>query len=171
VTALTAEGFTETGRSREYEIPVPQSRPAEAPSGIDIRTADRVELPALARLEGDLRGGVVELDWFRREMVDSPYFDPLTYRVGLDGDRAVGMARVWLGPRPRPHLGAIGVLPGYRRRGLGQALLAAALAPLADRGVPVVTAFAESADTATAALFTAAGARITGDWIEMRRPD
>jgi ribosomal protein S18 acetylase RimI-like enzyme len=170
VAALAAEGFAETGRSQEYEVPVPPTAPTAEHAGIRIRTADRVALDAMARLEGDLRGGVVDLDWFRREMVDSPYFDPLTYRVALDGDRAVGMARVWLGPRPRPHLGAIGVLPGYRRRGVGRTLLAAALAPLAERGVPVVTAVAESADPASAALFAAAGGEVTGGWIEMRRP-
>ncbi|MCA2211941.1 GNAT family N-acetyltransferase [Jidongwangia harbinensis] len=132
-------------------------------------TADRVGLDRLARIDADLRGREVDLEWFRRETVDSPYFDPLTYRVAFDGERAVGMARVWLGPRPRPHLGAIGVLPAHRRRGIGRALLAAAVAPLAARGVPAVTAVADSTDAASDALFKAAGADVVDGWTELHR--
>ena len=71
-------------------------------------------------------------------------------------------------------LSLIGVLPGYRRRGLARALLAAVFGVLADRGAP--EAVAEVADTSTAslALLDGLGARRTGGavWLVRKRsPD
>lgn len=69
--------------------------------------------------------------WFREETYDSPFFDPLTYRVALDGHDYVGLARIWKRtPSTAAYcrLGCVGVLAGYRQRGLGRALIARTLA-------------------------------------------
>jgi GNAT superfamily N-acetyltransferase len=174
--ALTAVGFTESRREDAYEIPVSLLDVA-VPPGIRIVTADRTALEPLAMLDCRLRedvpgadGWQPDLAWFREETYDSPFFDPLTYRVALSGDQYVGLARIWLGPRPVPHLGLIGVLPGHRRRGVARSLIAAAFAPLAGRGVPHVTAEADATNRASATLLTSLGGRITGGSIELHRP-
>jgi ribosomal protein S18 acetylase RimI-like enzyme len=114
--------------------------------------------------------------WFREETYDSPFFDPLTYRVALDGDRYVGLARVWRaapappGAAPLQRLGCVGVLAGYRRRGLARALIAAAFAPLHARGVTAVTAEVDAGNTASNGLMASLGGTVTGGTIELRRP-
>jgi len=110
--------------------------------------------------------------WFREETYDSPCFDPQTYRVALDGDDYVGLARIWMRVPSRDQdcrLGCVGVLVGYRRRGLGRALIARAMAPLADRGEVLVTAEADAANKASHALLTSFGGRVTGATIELMR--
>jgi hypothetical protein len=85
--ALAGLGFAESGRWREYAIPAVQEPATPRIDGRELRivAADRVGLERLARLDADLRARDIYLEWFRRETVDSPYFDPLTYRVALDG--------------------------------------------------------------------------------------
>lgn len=147
------------------------------PSGIRIVTADRTELEPLMLLDCAIRADIPGSEgwqpdptWFREETYDSPFFDPLTYRVALDGDRYVGLARVWLPVHDNLHrLGCVGVLAGYRRRGLAQALIAAAFAPLADRGVPEVSAEADATNVASHSLLTGFGAVVTGTTVELHR--
>jgi GNAT superfamily N-acetyltransferase len=73
---------------------------------------------------------------FREYTFDDRHFDPATYLVAVDdvNQAYAGLARVWNNPG-RPHLGLIGVMPGYRRRGLAKVLLAAVLAPLRGHGI------------------------------------
>src|SRR5262249_13881939 len=140
VEALASAGFAEHRREHTYEIPV---RPITAPlpSGLRIITADGTDLEPLMMLDCALRADVPGSEgwqpdpvWFREETYDSPYFDPLTYRVALDGSDYVGLARIWNGPRPLPRLGLVGVLEPYRRRGLARALISYCLEPLVQRG-------------------------------------
>jgi len=171
---LAAAGFAEVRREREYEMPV-RVPDAPVPDGLRVVTGDATALEPLMMLDCALRqevpgadGWQPDPDWFRAETYESPDYDPLTYRVALDGDAYVGLARVWNGPVPR--LGLIGVLPGYRRRGLARALIARAFAPLASRGVSVVTAEADAGNLASHTLLTGLGARITGTAVELGRP-
>jgi ribosomal protein S18 acetylase RimI-like enzyme len=176
MTALTGAGFTESRRENEYDIPVTRID-AVAPPGISIITADRTELEPLMTLDCDIRADIPGSEgwqpdpvWFREETYDSPFFDPLTYRVALDGDRYVGLARVWLPVGDGGHrLGCIGVLDGYRRRGLARALIAAAFGPLADRGVPSVGAEADATNVASHTLLTGLGGVVTGASVELHR--
>ena len=63
----------------------------------------------------------------------------------------------------------VGVLPAYRRRGLARALIAQAIAPLAERAEPLVTAEADVTNAASHALLMGFGARVSGGSIELRR--
>ncbi|WP_412540334.1 GNAT family N-acetyltransferase [Longispora sp. K20-0274] len=138
--------------------------------------------------------------WFREETWDSPFFDPEAYLVAVAtpktvagpgavaapgaGTRAgagtgldagverdlVGLVRVWNGPRPVPRLGMVGVLPGYRKRGLAKALVGAAFRALHARGVPEVACEVDAANTGSNALFRGLGGRVVGVDVELRRP-
>jgi ribosomal protein S18 acetylase RimI-like enzyme len=140
-------------------------------------TGDQTDLEPLMLLDCALRGDVAGADgwepdpvWFREETYDSPFYDPQTYCVALDGGDYVGLARVWNGPSPQPRLGLVGVLEPYRRKGLGRALIARAFAPLAERGVPAVTAEADVTNVASNSLLSGLGGRVTGGRVELRRP-
>jgi RimJ/RimL family protein N-acetyltransferase len=176
IAALTGAGFAEHRREHTYEIRV---RPIDAPvpHGLRIVTADATDLEPLMMLDCALRedvpgseGWQPDAVWFREETYDSPFFDPMTYRVALDGDAYVGLARVWHGPRPRPRLGLVGVLAPYRRRGLARALVAQAFAPMLERGPTVVEAEADSRDVAANSLLAGLGATLLRSTIELRRP-
>ena len=175
IEALTAAGFGPHRREDDFSIPV-RRIDAAIPDGLRIVTADATELEPLMLLDCALREDVPGAEgwqpdpvWFREETYDSPFFNPLTYRVALDGDDYVGLARVWLGPRPIPRLGLIGVLTPYRRRGLARALIAAAFGPLAERGETTVSAEADATNAASQALLTGLGGKITGGTVELRR--
>ena len=176
VEGLTAAGFVAHRREDNYSIPV-RRIDAPIPAGLRIITADATELEPLMTLDCALREDVPGADgwqpdpvWFREETYDSPFFDPLTYRIAVDGDDYVGLARIWLGPRPVPRLGLVGVLAPYRRRGLARALIAAAFAPLAERGETTAEAEADATNVASQTLLTSLGGKITGGTIELRRP-
>lgn len=176
--ALTTAGFSELRRENEYEIPVTRTDPP-VPAGIEIVTADKTELEPLMLLDCAIRADIPGSDgwqpdpgWFREETYDSPFFDPQTYRVALDpGGSYVGLARVWkaLPGQAYGRLGCVGVLAAYRRRGLGRALIARALAPLAAAGQLAVTAEADTTNVASHALLTSFGARVTGGTAELQR--
>jgi hypothetical protein len=108
--------------------------------------------------------------WFREETYDSPFFDPLTYRVALDGCDYVGLARIWNGPRPLPRLGLVGVLGPYRRRGLARSLISCCLETLVQRGAAVVQAEADASHVAACALAAGLDATVVSTTIELRRP-
>jgi ribosomal protein S18 acetylase RimI-like enzyme len=177
LTALAGAGFAEHRRENEYEIPVTRVD-APVPAGLEIITADRTGLEPLMLLDCAIRADIPGAEgwqpdavWFREETYDSPFFDPQTYRVALDGNDYVGLARVW---KPLPgqrygRLGCVGVLAGYRRRGLGRALIAQAFAPLAAAGALAVTAEADVRNTASHLLLTSVGGRVTGGTVELYR--
>jgi ribosomal protein S18 acetylase RimI-like enzyme len=177
--ALAGAGFAEHRRESDYEIPVARVH-APVPAGITIVTADQTELVPLMALDCELRADIPGSEgwqpdpaWFREETYDSPFFDPLAYRVALDaGGRYVGLARIWkrLPSRRYRRLGSVGVLAAHRRRGLARALIAQALAPLADDGETCVTAEADTTNAASDALLRGFGATVTGGTIELRRP-
>jgi ribosomal protein S18 acetylase RimI-like enzyme len=180
--ALRAVGFADHRLEHEYEIPVTRVD-APVPAGLRVITADQTELEPLMLLDCAIRADIPGAEgwqpdpkWFREETYDSPFFDPLTYRVALDGDRYVGLARIWLStpvpsdPTPLQRLGCVGVLSGYRQRGLARAMIAAAFGPLLERGIAAVGAEVDATNTASNALMKGLGGRVTGGTVELRRP-
>jgi ribosomal protein S18 acetylase RimI-like enzyme len=175
--ALRASGFTEHRRENLYEIPITRVE-APVPEGIRIITADNTDLDLLMTLDCQIRADIPGADgwqpdpgWFREETYDSPFFDPQTYRVALDGDAYVGLARIWkkLPSHRYGRLGCVGVLAPYRQRGLGRALIARAMAPLTGTGETMVTAEADTTNIASHTLLSSFGAQITGATIELFR--
>jgi ribosomal protein S18 acetylase RimI-like enzyme len=67
-------------------------------------------------------------------------------------------------------LGCVGVLAGYRRRGIASALIAQALTPLAGIGETMFTAEADATNIASHTLLASFGGRVTGGLVELRRP-
>jgi ribosomal protein S18 acetylase RimI-like enzyme len=196
--ALRDAGFAGHRLEHEYWIPV-APLPVSVPPGLRIITADQSELEPLMLLDCAIRADIPgsqgwqpDPQWFREETYDSPFFDPQTYRIALDADRYVGLARIWLatpassvpatsassapagpaapGPAPLQRLGCVGVLAGYRRRGLARAMIAAAFAPLHERGVRAVSAEVDESNAASNALMASLGATVTGGTLELRRP-
>src|ERR1700677_1650299 len=176
-----AAGFTELRREHHYLVPTGPDLTGLAgavlPAGMSLVSADAVDEDGLRLLDEALRAEVPGTDgWinepqeFREQTFDERRFDPATYLVAVDDVRRAfaGLARVWNHPR-QPHLGLVGVMPGYRRRGLAKVLLAAVLAPLCDRGVREVAAEADETSAAPIALLTSIGARRVGGSIELVR--
>lgn len=99
--------------------------------------------------------------WFREETYESPFFDPQAYRVALDDTgRFVGLAGV-----EAVAFAAVppsGLRRRWPRRGLGRALIAQALASLAEAGETLVTAEADAGNAASDALLRGFGATVTG---------
>ena len=174
--AFDTAGFARVRVEDRYSIPV-RALDVPIPRGLDTVSAADTELDALMALDSALREDVPggagwrpDKQWFRRQNHDSPYFDPETYLVALDGARYVGLMRIWNGPRPQPRLGLIGVLPEYRRRGLARALLAQGFAVLAARGETRVIAEADRTNVASTTLLSSLGGVVTGSDVELLRP-
>lgn len=167
-------GFAVARREAEFSVPVDPAvtglGDARAPAGLVLLSADAVDEHGLRELDDALRTDVPgSRNWrndpaeFRDYTFDERHYDPATYLVAVDDarQRFAGLVRVW-GGRSAPRLGMIAVLPGYRRAGLARALLAAAFAPLHERGIERVVAEVDTANGASLGLLRGAGGRPTG---------
>ena len=142
--ALAAHGYREVRRFLRMWIafdgpPAPpraraRHRAPRLPTGSRRAAALRRHAAAFADHWGE-RGGDVD-DW-RARIHDAADFDPDIWLLAFAVTRVVGYAgaatRVGRAPR-RGHLRVLGVLPAYRRRGLGAALTRAAFVELHRRG-------------------------------------
>lgn len=174
-------GFEPGRREVLLDVPVDPAvtrlRPSAPVDGIVLLSADAVDETALRELDDTLRADVPGCDgWvndpteFRQYTFDERQFDPATYLVAVDDacERFAGLVRVWANPR-RSRLGLIGVTAPYRRRGLARALLAAAFAPLHDRGVRTVVAEVDVTNEPSMRLLTSLGAEPIGETVELVR--
>ena len=175
VDALADAGFTTARFEDRYSIPV-HRLDAPVPDGLSLISAADADVEALMMLDCALRqdvpgsdGWQPDLAWFRAQTHDSPYFGPATYLIAVDGEQYVGLVRIWNGPRPVPRLGLIGVLPGYRRRGLARALIAAAFEPLFARGATEAVAEVDRSNIASRTLMARLGAVVTGSDVQLIR--
>ena len=174
-------GFELARREIDYVLPVDpgvtglvQSRLTD---GIALLGADAVDETELRLLDDTLRADLPGSDgWlsdpqeFREHAFDERHFDPATYLVALDdsGPAFAGLVRIWVRPR-RARLGLIGVTPGYRRRGLARALLAAAFGALTERGITHVGAEVDATNTASIRLLEQIGGQRTGACVVLVR--
>jgi GNAT superfamily N-acetyltransferase len=177
-------GFEVTGLESHYKIPVSAAaaslRGAAVPAGLRLISAADADEERLRRLDDAVRQdvpGMAGWQWgaagFRAETFDSGFFDPALCLVAADqaGGEYAGLVRAWHHPR-MSRLRLIGVVPGYRRRGLARVLLAGVLGVLQDRGTAEVVAEVADTNTASLALLTGLGARRTGGavWLVRKRP-
>jgi RimJ/RimL family protein N-acetyltransferase len=174
-------GFVINRREDEYLVPTDAAvtglGDARLPAGFHAVSARDTEPGALRALDDLLRQDVPGTDgWvndpaeFQEYTFAPQHFDARTYLVAIDeaAGRHAGLVRVWNEPS-RHRLGLIGVVAGYRRRGLALALLATAFQPLHEQGVGEVTAEVDPANTACASLMRRLGARRTGGSVELLR--
>ncbi|MDQ3579858.1 MAG: GNAT family N-acetyltransferase, partial [Actinomycetota bacterium] len=174
-------GFEIARREIVFKIPVDSAitglADASPPDGIVLIPADAVDETQLRELDDRLRADVPGSEgWlndpaeFREYTFDERHFDPLTYLVAVDDSRQkfAGLVRVWTSAR-HSRLGLIGVTAPYRRRGLGRALLAAAFAPLHERGVTQVSAEADATNDISIHLLESIGAARTDETLELVR--
>jgi ribosomal protein S18 acetylase RimI-like enzyme len=171
---LESAGFAVARRELLYRVPVSRFE-APMPDGLRTVAASTAAAEPLAHLDAALRRDVpgsedwqVDIDDFNWQTFGDQ-FDPELYRIAMDGDRMVGLVRIWAGPRPVPRLGLIGVLRDYRRIGLARALVGEAFAVLVERGVPFVTCEADETNVGSRALLEGLGAQTIGVDVEMRR--
>lgn len=174
-TVLEDLGFRPARTDWLYELP---ARPHDVPlpAGVEVLSAADVPPVEVMALDARLRdevpgtdGWTAAPDWFLEENHHSPYFDPECYLIARAGAENVGLIRVWNGPRPRPRLGLVGVLPGWRGQGLAAALLARVLAVWAARGADRVTAEVDAGNAASQALMARFGGMVVGTETELVR--
>ncbi len=121
---------------------------APFPSGIDVRPAKPSEYPKIWEASKEAFRGK---PWFVEAYYDKEHYDswassptltPDLWRVAWDGDEVAGMARNEIPldqnrtfGRNRGHTQHLSVMPKWRRKGLGRALLAESLRTMRDRGL------------------------------------
>lgn len=179
---FTKAGFSISRRESFYRIPTDPAitglTQTRAPEGTVIISAARADEEELRLLDDTLRQDVPGADgwkWdpgdFAEETYDSGGFNPDTYLIAVDvasGDY-IGLVRVWDNPGA-PRLGLIGVVRGYRRRGIARALLSRAFRVVHENGKTEAGAEADDTNEAAVALLTSLGARRTVGILELIRP-
>jgi GNAT superfamily N-acetyltransferase len=175
----TRHGFREWRREDEYEIrPQAGGIPAApVPPGYRLVGAGDVDLDALRRLDDEVRqdvpgmqGWVNDADTFGEQTLYSPLFRAARSLVAVDEVTGACAGLLYVRAAPRwAKVGLLGVGREHRRRGLGLALLAQALRRLADDGIGIALAEADSTHEPARALLSAVGARRTGGTVELVR--
>jgi ribosomal protein S18 acetylase RimI-like enzyme len=181
--ACAEAGFAVHRRESYYRIPTDPAvtglAGAVLPTGLDILSAADADITRLRLLDDALRQDVPGSDGWRwdaeqfRAETFSPFFDPATYLVAVDGasGQYAGLVRIWRN-RAGPRLGLIATLASYRRRGVARALLGQAFAVLAAQGATSVVGEVDDTNVASLSLLTGLGARRYGGNVELirRRP-
>lgn len=140
IRAYASAGFAKVRRFVRMRHEVDGIPPdATAPDGITLRAFDRqadaaaVHGVMLDAFEHHVRPMTPSLQTFTERHLDHPDFDPHLWGVALDGARIVGAISAF----DHGDIGFIrhiGVLPAYRGRGIGSALVRRALHTLAKAG-------------------------------------
>ena len=150
---------------------------ATIPSGLALQPADGVDETTLRELDDQLRNEVPGTEGWVNDPVEfheftfnERMFDPETYLVAIDDQRRqfAGLVRIWA-INNRSRIGLLGVARPYRRQGLARALLASALAPIHERGVPHVMAEVDASNSAGLAIIRGIGAVETGSSVVLLR--
>lgn len=173
---LAERGFAVRRHEHHYRVPT-RATGAALPPGFTCVSAAESDVDRLRELDDALRQDVPGASgWrndpagFRTRTFGDPEFDPATYLVAVhEHGTYAGLVRVWARPEVS-RLGLIGVLPGYRRRGLASALLARAFGVVAARGQPEVVCEVDDTNVASNTLMAGLGARRIGGAVEMARP-
>lgn len=89
--------------------------------------------------------------------------------IAFDGEEAVGMAGLAI-RGPRGWVSGFGVVPAWRRRGLGRRLMAALLERARQAGLRQLSLEVLSENGAAQRLYESAGMRVTRDLLVLERP-
>ncbi|MCU0852734.1 MAG: GNAT family N-acetyltransferase [Thermoplasmata archaeon] len=158
---IIAEGYTPGIHFYEMVRPTLNDVPeTPLPKGLELRPVKPEDYPKVWNASKEaFRGkpwfveGQYDMKYYN-SWVGSPEFMPELWRVAWDGDEIAGMARnhvileenLKLG-RKRGHTQHLSVMPKWRRRGLGKALLGESLRMMRDLGLEEAALDMESQST------------------------
>lgn len=173
-----AHGFENTRQSWIMHKELDQEPPVELPDGFQILTlADHLVLSDFAWVHEltfrDHRGHVpneretVAKRW--QALIDAqPHHDPALFMLLREGDKDVGVILTW--PEAEDDascadISVLGVLPAYRRRGLGELLLRHIFHVLRERGIRKVGLSVDASSlTGAQRLYDRVGMNVTRIW-------
>ena len=174
-------GFEPERREVEFLLSCDPARNGLAgalvPTGLLLLSAEDVDETALRELDDQIRtdlpgneGWVNDPAEFHDHVFDDRFVDPASCLVAVDDQRQqfAGLVRIWANAQ-RARLSLLGVTRAYRRQGLARALLASALRPIHERGVPEVMAEADTTNTPGLALLRRMKAVETGSSLVLKR--
>jgi mycothiol synthase len=136
------------------------------------------DIPCLLRLrltvEAEDHEGADNTEEYLRLQLALPGHDPahdrLVAAAAADPDSLLGYNLVWLPPGEQTAQANVIVHPAWRRRGIGSALLAQALARLRQLGAAQVEVYAHHKHPAAGAFLQAQDFQPAGAYTEMRAP-
>lgn len=170
---LERAGYGEVRHFWRMQIDMDREPPVPTwPEGITVRIFERgrdelavydAEEAAFSDHWGHVRHTYEEWERWSLKRED---FDPSLWFLAMDGDQIAGIALDWLDQEPaRGWVGTLGVLRPYRRRGLGEALLAESFGTFWRRGVRRVVLGVDSESlTGATRLYTRVGMRAVRQW-------
>jgi ribosomal protein S18 acetylase RimI-like enzyme len=93
-------------------------------------------------------------------MVDTDFYDPANWLLARDGGEIAGISLLFI-ERDEGWVGVLGVLPRWRKRGLGKALLLQSFRQIRDAGKPRAVLGVDAANpTGATRLYESAGMRV-----------
>jgi ribosomal protein S18 acetylase RimI-like enzyme len=163
-------------RHMQIDLTGPLQDAGAAPAGIEIRGVDpERDLHAIHgifveafRQEWGYR--VVPFEEWSGLEVETPSYDPTLWHLATEGDRPVGAitGTVW---GDRGWIGELGVLPPWRGRGIGSALLRRSFATFAARGLERVRLNVDAENpTGATRLYERVGMRTVRGWDVYEKP-
>jgi len=153
-TALEAQGFGPVHTTTFFLAPA-RDLGLMPPSGVELREAFDPEAYREVYREAD-EGWSLRLSWTDEELAEHFAREENRLILAYVGGRPVGMAELELDP-PFAELAYLGVVPAHRGRGIGQALLSAALAAAGAAGAQAVRTRAHDHEKEALALFRKLG--------------
>jgi mycothiol synthase len=160
---LQKAGYQDVWCLAEYSRESSTPPAIAAPAGIEISPAQPGDHLELWRADDEIFGGTGEWD---RHI--SPHFEPSAWLVARAHGEIVGFCQIEQ-DAPNGVVCVLGVRPTWRRRGIGRALLVAAIQMLTERGaVRVRTTATIAGETPINNLYTGMGFQVlrTHSWYQ-----
>jgi mycothiol synthase len=169
---LEARGFAVERHGWEMETQVgADAHEPVAPDGVTIRPFGRDEdaqaVHAVTEESFAQHYGWVPrtFEEFAAVRIDRSAFDPGLWRVAVTDDGSIVGALIGVISADRGFVETLGVVPSWRGRGIGLALLRSSFAEYARRGIQTVALDVDSQNaTGAVALYERAGMRVTRDY-------
>jgi len=174
---FVANGYLPTGQAwQKMLVELTEEMPLDPPAPEGLRWVTMIELQDTRKAYAahrdafhDHRGFVAE-DFevmYKRwsdYMLDEKFFDPSLWWILMDGETIAGYSFNWLENDDNPdegYVAQLGVLPTYRKRGAGNAVLRKAFHELWKRGKRKVSLFVDGSSlTGANRLYMNAGMRV-----------
>jgi GNAT superfamily N-acetyltransferase len=172
-------GYSDVRRLSDMTLePLPSMPSTALPSGLAQRPVEPAQYRAIYAAFKDAFAGnwtskpedEDDYLWFLDDEMSGPTFDPALYQVAWAGDEVAGLvfARIQRGVGVIPQ---VAVRKAWQRRGIGRALMIAALRALYDRGMSQVRIVTVADDTYGArSLYESLGFREFKQHIFYRKP-